>query len=269
VYVGRTASDDEVVMIQLSKIFIYPIKALPGVQLNRVTVTDGGALYNDRRWGLVDSRGGMINGKNNRRIFLLNPVYDLASETVSFINNGGIDPVFELADTRGLSAFFSEMLGKPVFLQEDKRQGFPDDLNASGPTLVSQSSLEAVASWYPNLSLDDVRARFRVNLEVSPTPAFWEDQVFRDKQTHKNIQIGNVAIKPSNPCARCAVPMKHPRSGESYDHFYEIFINMREQTKPSWLDTACFDHWYRLSVNTNIEQEYSGKTLALGDPVST
>jgi len=256
-------------MIELSKIFVYPIKALPGVPLKEVTITEGGALSNDRRWGLVDSQGRMVNGKNNRRIFLLNPVYDLTSETVRFVHKNDVEQVFELADTAGLSHYFSEMLGRPVFLKEDKRQGFPDDLNASGPTLISQASLETVATWFPALSVDDIRARFRVNLEVSPTAAFWEDQVFREKRLPKPIQIGDVTIKPSNPCARCAVPMKHPKSGESYDHFYEIFISMREQTKPSWLDTACFDHWYRLSVNTNIEPEQSGKVLALGQPVST
>jgi len=255
-------------MIKLSKIFVYPIKALPGIQLKEATLTEGGALLNDRRWGLVDGQGRMVNGKNNRQIFLLNPVYDLTSETVRFIHKNDVEQVFELADTAGLSRYFSERLSRPVFLKEDKRQGFPDDLNASGPTLISQASLETVATWFPALSVDEIRARFRVNLEVSPTAAFWEDQVFRDKRSPKAIQIGNVTIKPSNPCARCTVPMKHPKSGELYDNFYEIFISMREQTKPSWLDAACFDHWYRLSVNTNIEADQFGQTLALGQPVS-
>jgi len=255
-------------VIKLSKIFVYPIKALPGVQLNAATVTECGALYNDRRWGLVDRKGRMVNGKNNQRVFFLKPIFDLESETVSFVGKNSIPQVFELADLNGLSSYFSGALGKSVFLKEDKRQGFPDDLNASGPTIVSISSLEAVASWYPSLSLDDVRSRFRINLELSSAPAFWEDGLFQHDKEPKKIQIGDVVIKTSNPCARCAVPIKHPTTGEPYDQFYETFIKMREQTKPSWLDTACFDHWYRLSINTNIEPNQSAKVLTLGDSVS-
>ena len=255
-------------MIKLSHVFVYPIKALPGVQLTAATITECGALYNDRRWGLVDRKGRMMNGKNNQRIFLLKPNFDLESETVSFVDSAGIQQVFELADLDGLSNYFSEALGKPVFLKEDKKQGFPDDLNASGPTIVSQASLKKVASWYPGLSLDDVRARFRANLELSSAPAFWEDRLFRRDREAKKIHIGDVVIKASNPCARCAVPIKSPTSGEAYDKFYETFINMREQTKPSWLDTACFDHWYRLGINTNIEPDQSAKVLKLGELVS-
>lgn len=255
-------------MIKLSKIFVYPIKALPGVELKAASITEGGALYNDRRWGLVDRKGRMINGKNSKQVFLLQPSFDLQLETVHFVDSKNVQKSFELADLKGLSGYFSEALGKPVFLKEDKKQGFPDDLNASGPTVVSEASLEAVASWYPSLSLDDVRARFRVNLELSSAPAFWEDGLFRHNLEPKSLQIGDVAIKASNPCARCAVPIKHPRTGEPHDKFYETFIDKREQTKPNWLDPACFDHWYRLCVNTNIGPEQSAKVLRLGDPVS-
>jgi uncharacterized protein YcbX len=238
---------------------------MPGVALKTVKITAGGTLYNDRRWALVDKNKRLINGKNNKRVFLLRPTFDLGAETVAFPDT---DEVFSLGDTDGLSAYFSEQLGQPVFMQEDKRQGFPDDMTASGPTVISQASLQAVSSWFPNLSLDDIRARFRVNLEVSPAPAFWEDRLFKQSESAKIIQIGTVSLYSSNPCARCSVPIKNPESGIAYEGFYETFIDKRFRNKPSWADAICFDHWYRLSVNTNIQAVEAGKSLALGDAVS-
>ena len=255
-------------MMTLSKILIYPIKALPGVQLEAAQITEGGTLYNDRRWAMVDEQGALLNGKNNKKIFLLKPSFDLVAETVCFLENGGSMQKFALDDAVGLSDYFSDKLAKRVFLKQDKRQGFPDDMQASGPTVVSQASLEAVASWYPALSLDEVRARFRINLEVSPAPAFWEDQLFRHNETPKTIRIGAVEICASNPCARCSVPTKDSKSGMPHSDFYETFIRNREQTKPSWADAACFDHWYRLSANTTIKPDQAGKSIALGDLVS-
>ncbi|MDX2424927.1 MAG: MOSC N-terminal beta barrel domain-containing protein [Cycloclasticus sp.] len=255
-------------MTILSKIFVYPIKALPGVQVNEVAITQGGSLCNDRRWAIADRKGRLINAKNNNRVFLLKPIFDLVLGEVSFIENTEQNQTYQLDDAEGLSNYFTAKLGQPVFLKEDKQQGFPDDTNASGPTMVSTASLKAVASWYPALSLDDVRARFRMNLEVSPAPTFWEDQLFHSEQAPKEVRIGRVKIHASNPCARCAVPMKNPESGEPYGEFYETFLSMREQTRPGWTDAACFDHWYRLGVNTRISRSETGLNMTVGDAVS-
>ncbi|MEH6502360.1 MAG: MOSC N-terminal beta barrel domain-containing protein [Cycloclasticus sp.] len=255
-------------MTILSKIFIYPIKALPGIQMNEVAITQGGSLCNDRRWAVVDRKGRLINAKNNKRVFLLKPIFDLALGEVSFVENQELSQTYQLDDAEGLSNYFTAKLGQPVLLKEDKHQGFPDDISASGPTMVSTASLKAVASWYPELSLDDVRARFRMNLEISPAPAFWEDQLFHSGQTPKEVQIGRVRIQASNPCARCSVPMKNPESGEPYGRFYETFLSMREKTRPSWTDAACFDHWYRLGANTRISSSEIGLNMTVGDAVN-
>lgn len=240
---------------------------MPGVALEAVDITKGGALYNDRRWALVDEAGGLISGKNNKRIFSLRPVFDLDALTVCFSDKEYADEAFSLQDAEGLSSYFSAKLGQPVFIKEDKRQGFPDDMNASGPTVVSRASLEEIATWYPTLSLDDIRARFRINLEISSVSAFWEDGLFKRNELPKTMHIGSVEIQTTNPCARCSVPTKSPSSGKRYDGFYKTFIDMRLKTKPNWTDASCFDHWYRLSVNTNINLDQSDKTLTIGDVV--
>ncbi|MBL4743907.1 MAG: MOSC N-terminal beta barrel domain-containing protein [Cycloclasticus sp.] len=254
-------------MATLGKIFVYPIKALPGVELSSVEITKGGTLSNDRRWALLDKKGRLVNGKNNSKVFSLRPRFDLALEEVCFVGDELASKTFQLADVKGLSNYFSERLGKAVFLKEDTHQGFPDDMNASGPTLVSQASLEAVSSWYPDLTLDDIRQRFRINMEISGVPAFWEDRCFLTGNEPKMIRVGQVDLQSSNPCARCSVPIKDAQSGKPYDNFYETFIEMRESTKPAWTDESCFDHWYRLSVNTNINAQQGDKKVSVGDAV--
>jgi len=254
-------------MIVLNKIFIYPIKALAGVEVGQVKITSGGTLMNDRRWAMLDDSGRLINGKNNKAVFALKPIFDLVNEQVGFSNEKGEIERFSLTHTAKLEAYLSEQLGKPIVLREDDHQGFPDDLSAYGPTLIATDSLKEVARWFPELSFDEIRARFRINLEVSPAPAFWEDQVFRSNMPIRDIQLAEVLIKPTNPCARCSVPMKAPGTGDSYHQFYETFIRQRELTKPAWTDAECFDHWYRLSINTKIDFSESGKKIQVGDSV--
>ena len=125
-----------------------------------------------------------------------------------------------------------------------------------------------MASWYPGLSLDDIRARFRINLEISSAPAFWEDQLFSADGVIKTLQVGRVVIQAVNPCARCSVPMKNPESGVPLEGFYDTFIKQRERTRPSWADPVCFDHWYRLSANTRISPDLVGQNINLRDNVT-
>jgi uncharacterized protein YcbX len=249
-------------MAILSKIIVYPIKGLSGVELPSVEVTEGGTLKDDRRWAMVDRKGRMQNGKNNKRIFLLRPMFDLVEASIGF---EGESERFELSCNTLLQEYLSDKLAKPITLKENVREGFPDDPKAYGPTIVSLSSLQAVSSWYSRMPIEEVRARFRMNLEIADTPAFWEDQVFRHQFEPKSVQIGDVSISSTNPCVRCAVPMKSPETGEPFPEFYETFLNNREKHKPDWLDVQCFDHWYRLGLNTRISYKHHGVKLSLDD----
>jgi len=251
-------------MATLSKIIVFPIKALVGVEQSSAEVTEGGALKNDRRWAIVDQQGSLQNGKNNKHIFALKPTFDLDERTVSFL---GEPEQFELSCNALLQEYLSDKLAKSITLKENVREGFPDDPKAYGPTIISSSTLQAVSNWYPGMCLNEVRARFRMNLEITNTPAFWEDQVFCDQSEPKSAQMGDLIINVTNPCARCTVPMKSSETGEPYAGFYETFLTNREKHKPNWLDERCFDHWYRLGLNTRISLKQHGVKISLGDAV--
>ena len=147
--------------------------------------------------------------------------------------------------------------------------GFPDDTIANGPTIVSTASLQSVCEWFPGLTVDDVRQRFRASLEIDGVPAFWEDGLFgEDERSVVRFQIGNVAFEGSNPCARCPVPPRDPFTGVVLDGFQKRFTQLRESTLPAWSPRERFDHFYRFSTNTRVASSQSGQVLRVGDSLN-
>lgn len=74
----------------------------------------------------------------------------------------------------GLEEWLGRYFGFPVYLRHDTNTGFPDDPYWKGPTVVGGQTLNEVASWFPGLTVDDVRWRFRANLEIGNAAPFWE-----------------------------------------------------------------------------------------------
>ena len=82
-----------------------------------------------------------------------------------------------------------------------------------------------------------------------------------------DFQIGEVQFEDGNPCQRCVVPTRDPVTGAVYPAFPEIFARQRQRTLPPWAQRSRFDYFYRLSVNTNIPADQTGKVLHVGDKV--
>jgi len=57
-------------MLQVSELFIYPIKSLGGIPVSSAAVTDRGLLY-DRRWMLVDSNNEFMTQREFAEMALL------------------------------------------------------------------------------------------------------------------------------------------------------------------------------------------------------
>jgi uncharacterized protein YcbX len=184
------------------------------------------------------------------------------------------------------------------------RDGFPDDGLAAGPTIVSTASLQAVCEWFPGITLEEARRRFRATLEIGAAgssdaeqsdrstivsslargaakssgdnaassierlPAFWEDQLFAESETSvMRFRIGEVAFEGSNPCARCPVPARDSRTGADRPGFQKRFSELRRAQLPSWAPAERFDHFYRLATNTRVPSTECRKLLRLGDPL--
>ncbi|AFY90820.1 MAG: hypothetical protein CLLPBCKN_005947 [Chroococcidiopsis cubana SAG 39.79] len=259
-------------MIQpyLAKISIFPVKSLDGITLSQVSVLASGALQHDREYALFDQKGRFVNGKRNAKVHLLRSQFDADCQQLSLQVQGTDESVtFHLDKERSeLEAWLSNYFGLPVNIKQNNFTGFPDDTNASGPTIISAATLAEVTSWFPDISVEEMRNRIRANIEIDGVPPFWEDRLFTKVGDSIQFQIGEVVFAGINPCARCIVPTRDSKTAVATENFQKIFVSKRKETLPDWTTPERFDHFYRLSINTKIPSSEVGKILKIGDPVS-
>lgn len=253
----------------LDRITVYPIKSLDGVALSEVKVLRSGALEHDREFAVIDERGNFVNGKRNDRVHLIRSSFAADFRTASLrVQGTDCSQTFCLdGDIRRLEGWLSDFYGFRVRVVRDAAGGFPDDTEASGPTVLGAGTLKEVGAWFGGISADDLRARFRPNLVIGGAPAFWEDRLYGGPGAGVAFEVGGVRFEGVNPCQRCVVPTRDPRTGEVYSRFQRRFMERRRETLPPWAAASRFDHFYRLSVNTRIPPSEAGKVLRVGDEV--
>lgn len=267
-------------MFTLDRITIYPVKSLDGVVVDACDVLPCGALENDRRWRLVDRDGRVVNAKRTSRVHRIRAEYDLAGGSVTLSQRGAYPN--DLCETfplipgaQGPGAWLSEALGRPVCLEERYDGGFPDDLEASGPTLVATASLAEVGSWF-GIALEEARQRFRMNLEIGGCDAFWEDAVASPALAlglsdaaeatspeppspgPRMFAFGSVKLQAERVCRRCPVPTRESFSGVVTERFREIFELRRSTSLRTDVDASQWGDLYRLGVNTRLVTTTAG-----------
>jgi hypothetical protein len=252
----------------LERINVYPVKSLdPHETLERVEIRPDGGLAYDRRFAMVDADGEYINGKNDRRVHALRSWFDPKARRLTLRPNDGEPAAFDVDDREAIEAWLSDYFGEPVELKRGEREGFPDDTLASGPTVIAEATLEAVAGWFDGIDAEGMERRLRPNLVVGGVEPFWEDRLYKSEETAVGFRIGDCEFVGSNPCQRCVVPTRDPETGEQTPGFRERFITKREETLPEWASEAWFDHYFRLMVNTFVPEGTVGRQLRVGDDV--
>ena len=255
---------------KLANIRLHPIKSLDPVEVREARVSPSGGLVHDRVWALYSVDGKWVNGKRTPVIHLIRASYspDVRSVTLSVPGDRRKIPTrtFDFPDAyEEASEWFAVFFEQQIIVRYSP-DGFPDDSIANGPTIMSTASLQAVSGWFPVLSVDEIRLRFRTTLEIKGVPAFWEDQLFgADERSSVRFTIGEVHFEGSNPCARCPVPPRDSRTGDTLDGFQKRFTQLREATLPLWSPATRFDHYYRLATNTRVACTEANKLLRTGD----
>src|SRR5215212_4157753 len=157
-------------MPSLSRITIFPIKSLDGIEVKEATILANGVLEHDREYAIFNEQGKLVTGKRDARVHLLRTSFDLAARTVTLkVQGEQRGRTFHLDDERGqLDLWLSGYFGFKVALKQSPRC-FPDHNDTPGPTVVSSASLKEVSKWLDSISPDELRRRFRVNLEISDT----------------------------------------------------------------------------------------------------
>lgn len=255
--------------------------------MNEARIGPNGGLELDRVWALYSGDGRWVNGKRTAAIQLVRAAYAPNIRSVTFTVPGDRRdiPAMTFAfpgDTEGAAEWFSMYFEQAIQVRYT-REGFPDDGLAPGPTIVSTASLKTVCEWFPGMTLEEARRRFRTTLEIDGSvsessgdgaaqeklSAFWEDQLFAESESNVvRFRIGDVAFEGSNPCARCPVPGRESQTGATHEGFQKHFTELRRAQLPPWAPADRFDHFYRLATNTRVPSTEEGKLLRVGDELT-
>jgi uncharacterized protein YcbX len=211
--------------IRISELVVYPVKSLRGVNVDRWPVEKRG-LRHDRRWMLVDGDGTFLTQRKVHRMALFDVAFTPTGLEISLDGHGSVEVPFEpQGANRGVNVWndaceaaevteeankwFSDALSLECALvycpestrravgaaeaRDDDQIGFAD----SNPILVAgRASIEDLNARLP--SPIPIR-RFRPNIVVEGSTPFEEDG-------WPGVGIGEVQLRPTKRCARCAVP---------------------------------------------------------------
>ena len=253
-------------MAQLERLRVFPVKGLGGIDVRAATVLDGGTLEGDREFALFDAEGDVINGKRTQRVHELATDYDPDSGTFAVETPSDETAEFDLARERErAAAWFGDFFDLDLTLERDVRRGFVDR-REMGPSVVSTATLETIASWFEDISVEGARRRLRANIEVAGVPAFWEDRFVGDDAP--SFEIEDVRFEGATPCGRCVVPGRDPDTGAVTPDFRERFIEQRRETFPEWADEDAFEHFFTAMLIAGVPETHRGRRLRVGDSVT-
>ncbi|WP_436912342.1 MOSC domain-containing protein [Halosimplex marinum] len=252
-------------MGRLERITVFPVKGLDGIDVEAAAVLDGGTLEYDREFALFDPEGEVLNGKRTDRVHDLTTDFDPETGTLRVETPDGAVREFDLGTERERAAeWLGDFFGTDLTLERDTSLGYVDR-RGMGPSVISTATLEAVASWFDDVTVEGARRRLRANVEVSGVPAFWEDRFVGEGAPA--FEAGGVRFEGVTPCGRCVVPQRDPDTGQPTPEFRERFVERRRETFPGWADEDAFDHYYTLMIITGVAEADRGRTIRVGDEV--
>jgi len=254
-------------MARIERLRVYPVKGLDGIDLEAADILEGGTLAHDREFALFDETGDVINGKRTDRVHDLRTDFDPETttleaeapdtETVQFV-------LEEPAERDRAADWFGEFFDVDVTLERDRSLGYVDR-REMGPSVISTVTLETVAGWFDDVTVEGARRRLRANVEVSGVEPFWEDRFVGDDAPA--FEADGVRLEGVTPCGRCVVPERDPETGEALPEFREQFVRKREETFPEWADEDVFDHYYTVMLIARVSESDRGEALRVGDAV--
>ncbi|MEG4204660.1 MOSC N-terminal beta barrel domain-containing protein [Microcoleus sp. Pol7_A1] len=256
-------------MSYVASIHIYPVKSLDGIAVSQATILASGALEGDRSFAICDEAGELVNTKRNSGVHFLRLSFDIQKRMAGIKIQDTEQEIFFHVDRErpGIEYWLSNYFGFPVKLMENLLTGFPDDTAAPGPSIISTETIAEVASWFPRVSVNEMRHRLRANIEIGDVPAFWEDQLFPEANELVTLKIGTVifeAINLGHPCIRCP-PYYAPKATDT--NFQNLLKAKQEEIMPDLVKRGSLNHFNRLIVSMRVSGQAAGKILHIGDEV--
>jgi uncharacterized protein len=220
--------------LQLSEIWIYPIKSLGGIRVQQAHVYEKGLEF-DRRWMLVDEQSRFITQREHPKLALFQ--LSITNEQLSIQHRSNDESVqfnihsfsahtetvtiwddhVQAAEVdRQVSQWFSDQLKMKCRLMH-----FPEsNIRPVDPAYALQNENVSLADGYPFLiigqaSLDDLNnrlhqpitmQRFRPNFVFTGGVPYEEDH-------WKNLYIGSNRFIGVKNCSRCVLTTVDPQTG--------------------------------------------------------
>lgn len=214
-------------MLQISHLYIYPIKSLSGIAVNEALITEKGFAY-DRRWMLVDENNRFISQRELAGMTQLQPAITseglivthktkLNSIVIPLKSSQSKDPVtVTIWDDSCMAEFvsdeaddwFTEALGvncRLVYMPDESKRLVDQNY-------ARENEVTSFADAYPFLmigqaSLDDLNNRLA---EVLPINRFRPNIVFSggtpyQEDSMADISIGEIIFCGVKLCARCVM----------------------------------------------------------------
>lgn len=214
----------------LSEIWIYPIKSMGGIPLQKSNVEARGLQY-DRRWMLVNPAGRFVSQREIPELALLRTAIeagalivfhkdrpldklhipldltsaDLTQESVTIWDDTCTAAPFQ----KPVNDWFSAVLGQElrlVMMPETTRRWADEQYAPKGQHV-------SFADGFPYLiigqaSLDELNARLQQPLPMNrfrPNFVFTGGEPFEEDKW-SDFQVGTTAFRGVKPCARCIIP---------------------------------------------------------------
>lgn len=201
--------------MQLSAIYVYPIKSTRAVALESAEVVERG-LRHDRRFMVVSDMGLMLTQRAMPELAKIAATIDdgltirYESSTVrvplvptgprrrATVWNDDVDAI----DVPGAHELLSDALGVPahlVYMPDDahrRHKGASVSFQDAYPLLLTNEA--SLADLNARMAAPLPMDRFRPNLVVRGAPAWAEDN-------WDHVRIGEVELDVPKPCERCAV----------------------------------------------------------------
>ena len=255
-------------MSYVASIHIYPVKSLDGIPVSQATILASGALYGDRSFAICDEAGEFVNTKRNSGIHFLRLSFDIKKRIAGLkIQDTEQEFFFHVDRERpGIEDWLSNYFGFPVKLIENLLTGFPHDTAAPGPSIISTETIAEVASWFPRVSVNEMRHRLRANIEIGDVPAFWEDQIFPQGDEIVRFKIGTVIFEGINPGQPCLLSTNYAAK-ETYPNFKNILRAKQNEIMPDLVKRGSVNHFSRLIVSMRFSAQAAGKIVHIGDEV--
>lgn len=224
-------------MLKLSEIYIYPIKSLGGIRLEKANITTRG-LENDRRFMLVDENRRFLSQREYAHLAIFqteiesdylkitdkktgqNLKVNLSPNSQSPALSVTIwdDETTAIEVSQEASEWFTQALGIPtrlVYMHEESQRKTDALYSLTGDEITSFSD------GYPILiigqsSLNDLNNRLENPVNINrfrPNFVFTDGEPFEEDAWHE-FTVGDVRFFGVKPCSRCIMTTIDQETGE-------------------------------------------------------